>query len=371
MAISLRTTTAMLLAVVVPAFAAAADTSARVQLQDAGGKALEVPELNSTFIVGSLADARPQCQTADQPPGASDTYRKLSAQLKDGKLYIDVSEEVMTGGRLAVFTEDQNGRHYLDCPRDSLLPVLAIMTTARYPKDDGTAQMQQAILVHHAQLSSLEPSTLGLRWDSDDAFTHKPYLDFTLSLKQPLTPFFTAPDFLKQASTKLVKTLVPRQDPILIQTFISFTGRFSQYIGTRASAPVVSRSFNPALFVRFWSTPERWFDLGYAHESNGQSNDIGNCYQYDPATNTNTPCYKNPNFDRGTISRGWDYVYANWQGNFGNSTLAQIELKQFLVHGLLQKDSEEYQMVEDGGTALKPRRLYDGIDLTLQRNLPD
>ena len=91
-------------------------------------------------------------------------------------------------------------------------------------------------------------------------------MDFTVSLRYPL--FYEA----LQEGHKF--DMLP---------FFSFTGRMGQYVGSaRHSSPVVTEQFNPKLYFRVYtskSTGEKlgtsdskqdYYDVGYAHEANGQ-----------------------------------------------------------------------------------------------------
>jgi len=59
--------------------------------------------------------------------------------------------------------------------------------------------------------------------------------------------------------------------PPALVVVIAFTGRFAQYLGTRDSSPVVTKRLNPKLFYRQRTQGRDYFDIGYNHESNGQS----------------------------------------------------------------------------------------------------
>ena len=98
------------------------------------------------------------------------------------------------------------------------------------------------------KLKSHEPVLLGYTFDEDD----EAFLDFKISLQYPIADkklktyvadgtYF--PNFLKSiCNNRLFESCYP---------YFSFTGRFGQYIGTRDSSPVISKRFNPKLFLRF------------------------------------------------------------------------------------------------------------------------
>lgn len=114
-------------------------------------------------------------------------------------------------------------------------------------------------------LTSHEPNKLLGRTDSQDDSEF--YMDATLSVKHPvLTPVVE----------QLAKIFDIDQETNIPRLYLAFTTRFSQYIGSRPSAPVVARRYNPELFMHVWrdgvhdrTNPSYW-DFGYGHESNGQ-----------------------------------------------------------------------------------------------------
>ncbi len=97
--------------------------------------------------------------------------------------------------------------------------------------------------------------------------------------------------------------------------FFSFTGRMGQYSGTiRHSSPVVTKQFNPSLYFRFYTansanhelgmadSKQDYYDVGYAHESNGQYVDSIALF------NSTAASVGGPAFAQDYISRGWDYL---------------------------------------------------------------
>lgn len=139
----------------------------------------------------------------------------------------------------------------------------------------------------HVKLKNYEPTFLGYTWDSDD----KPYMDFTISLQHPI--------FFDQLNGGNKYHMLP---------YFAFTGRFGQYIGTRDSAPVVMKRFNPKVFFRFSEdfpekkSPDNYIDVEYAHESNGQHVNTLGTFQ-----TMAQDLDGNQEFAKDYISRGWDY----------------------------------------------------------------
>ena len=214
-------------------------------------------------------------------------------------------------------------------------------------------------------LSSHEPNKMLARMDANDI--NNLYMDANLSLKHPLmTPVIEAV-FDSFGITKL-------QSPRL---YMAFSSRFSQYIGTRGSSPVVPRRYNPELFVRVWDNYEGYWDIGYGHESNGQQINNQQSFELEEQNfrDKNEPEF----FARDAISRGWDYVSLDWtkqwQTGFLPSlpgfTTTHFEYRHFLSDGLLQGAPEEYNEWERQGSGVKPRDQYDGLKFSMQYLLPE
>jgi len=182
-----------------------------------------------------------------------------------------------------------------------------------------------------ALLSSDEANRLGCTRDSYEPAC---FLDFTLSMRYPL--FYKA---------------LERGHKFNMLPFFSFTGRMGQYDGSvRHSSPVVTKRFNPKLYFRFYTakavneklgtadSKQDYYDVGYAHESNGQYVDSVAVF------NSTAASVGGPAIAEDYISRGWDYLnyrrHLHFQ-EFGTNAM-DIDLRYFLSYGLLQKGSEEY-----------------------------
>lgn len=198
------------------------------------------------------------------------------------------------------------------------------------------------------KLQSYEPTTIGWNWDAGDV--KKGYMDFKISLKYPM--FHDG---------------IPKPtDNYLPSPYFAFSGRFAQYIGSRDSSPVIGKRFNPKLFLRYWveeNNEDKYFDIGYAHESNGQR--ISSATTYQNLANDFVNQGEEAYFADDYISRGWDYLDFNWKHNlelFNGKVSTYINYKYFLDDGLLQGKPEEYQVWE-GGTEGKTRKQVDGISV--------
>jgi hypothetical protein len=208
-----------------------------------------------------------------------------------------------------------------------------------------------------ALLSSDQPNRLGCTRDSYDRGC---FMDFVLSLRYPL--------FYKALQEGHKFDMLP---------FFAFTSRFGQYSGTvRHSSPVVTKLFNPSLYFRFYTansvnnelgmadSKQDYYDVGYAHESDGQYVDSVAVF------NTTAASVGGPEIAQDYISRGWDYLNYKRHLHFqavGRNTM-DIDLRYFLSYGLLQKGSEEYFSWE------APRPIthisqVDGIRLTVTRDI--
>jgi hypothetical protein len=215
-------------------------------------------------------------------------------------------------------------------------------------------------------LSAHETNRMLARTDSNDI--NSLYMDAELSLKYPiLTPLveslFDLTGFQLEKKPRL---------------FIAFSSRFSQYVGSRESSPVVARRYNPELFVRAWTdSNDSYWDFGFGHESNGQQVDSERAFaeleQFYIDQN------ETPAFARDSISRGWDYLAVDWNKQWETGflpslkgfTTAHIELRRYLSDGFLQGAPEEYNDWEEQGSEPKTRDEYDGLKFSVQYNLID
>jgi hypothetical protein len=187
-------------------------------------------------------------------------------------------------------------------------------------------------------LCAYEPNTFGL---TKDSYARDAFLDVNLSLKYQLFPNY------------LTKRLGDKT-----YVYLAMSTRFGQYIGSK-SAPVIGKRFNPKLFGRI-ELDEGRVDVGYAHESNGQSIDTAQEFQ------SAMTSQREAEFARDYISRGWDYLEfelkrgrrlekeegAYWYGT----------VKYFIRNGLLQGRAEEYNDWE-GDPEGKPRKDVHGLSV--------
>lgn len=213
-------------------------------------------------------------------------------------------------------------------------------------------------------LSAHETNKMLARTDSNDI--NRLYMDAVLSLKYPiLTPLveslFDLTGFQLEKKPRL---------------FIAFSSRFSQYVGSRESSPVVARRYNPELFLRTWTdSNDSYWDLGFGHESNGQQ--INGPQAFAQLEQYYINQNETPLFARDSISRGWDYLSVDWNKQWETGflpslkgfTTAHVEWRRYLSDGLLQGEPEEYNDWERQGSEPKPRDEYDGLKFSVQYNL--
>ncbi len=226
---------------------------------------------------------------------------------------------------------------YDDCQPAHLLPLVSIMEATDLRIEGGE-------LRRSAGLTSYEPNRIG--WTFDDNDVSEGYLDATLSLKYPFLHdgFYSNKGFDGGF-------------------YFAFTGRFSQYIESRGSSPVVGRRFNPKFFWRYWlGDSSRYIDLGLAHESNGQN--INSEEAYLRARDDFLANGENPEWARDYISRGWDYLSFDWMHtvrDWSGELNTYLNLKYFLDDGPFQGEPEEYNDWE--GDGVNRRKEYDGLSL--------
>jgi len=222
----------------------------------------------------------------------------------------------------------------------------------------------------HGMVRAYEPTSVGYTFQEGD----ESFMDFSISL---MVPFLhnVYPD--RMPSERRTFYGGPGHS---IYPYFAFTGRAGQYIGTRDSAPVVGKSFNPLFILRKWNTnmfnpaeahPDDYIDFVYAHESNGQWID-------DPTTFLRVSGLHNSfNEARDEISRGWDYVGVNfsqrgqWQWLPGSkeSQRFQLKLSYFLEEGFMQGSAEEYFNWERDPEG-KSRQAVDGIEMRFDFTQP-
>lgn len=174
------------------------------------------------------------------------------------------------------------------------------------------------------RLKNHEPIFAGYTWDSDDVG----FLDVTVSLQYPI----------------LAHTLEEGKRFGLLPYF-AFTARFAQYIGTRESSPVIAKRYNPKFFLRYalsefpdsGESPDRYLDLEYAHESNGQGVDTQQSFD------SLAQALGSAEYARDYISRGWDYLGLTWKHTlrWEPTSLRMYVSRKWYCGCLLQGDVEQ------------------------------
>ena len=221
-------------------------------------------------------------------------------------------------------------------------------------------------------LTSHEPNRVFARTDSEAESQF--YMDATLSIKYPI--FKPVIEAAARQFDVDPETHTPR-------LYLAFSTRFSQYIASRESSPVVARRYNPELFLRVWrdgsqgrANPSYW-DFGYGHESNGQRiSDLPALQLAQASAESNGDLAGSA---REQISRGWDYVSIDWNKQWntpflpslGGRTETLIEYRHYVNNGLLQGKPEEYNSWEGDGLGEKSRNYYSGLKFSLQYDLLD
>ena len=240
--------------------------------------------------------------------------------------------------KLAFYEVDGTGavRRFGDCNAAHVLPVAGIIESRNLENNPPERRTV-------AGLTSYEPNRIG--WTFDDNDVDEGYLDAVLSVKYP---FFHDGYYSAEGPA--------------LNAYFAFTGRFSQYIESRDSSPVIGRRFNPKFFLRHWlGDDSRYIDIGYAHESNGQNINSEEAYLRERADFIAEG--QDPDFARDYISRGWDYLSLDWKHAWGHHPAGlntYLKLKYFLDDGLFQGNPEEYNLWEGDGE--HHRDEYDGID---------
>jgi outer membrane phospholipase A len=290
-------------------------------------------------------------------------YRELQLDHEGEIMHLVVQPDVMRTRVVLLYTEkDGVLTEHNRCDTTAILPVLAIMATAVVAEETEPSRTRLNVLARNSYLTSHEPSRLLARTDSDD--DSRLYMDFNLSFKHPVLPRAALINKTYDSFTELAEALIPGNDDYFMQMYFAFSGRFSQYIGSRNSAPVVARRFNPSLFWRFWTSDDTWLDLGLAHESNGQrvNNEESFLREQQNYVNSGEPAV----YARDSLSRGWDYSFLTWRNTLSSRLSSSLQLRHYMSGGPLQSGSEEYNLWEDNGVTPRPRRRYSGVEFDLQ-----
>lgn len=328
------------------------------------GLEADLTDIDLAFIQGrleslDLSDCRSQPMTA--PPRAD--YRHVDSIVAGQRLRLFVQPDVMLSGVVVIVQETAAGLvEYTHCDTAPLVPVLAIMATSDIPGESLSNRTQQAVMADNSFLTSHEPSHLMVRNDNIDSSAN--YMDFKLSAKHPVLPNAASLNTVHSTVSNTLEELLPGDNEFFMQLYLSFSGRFSQYVGERESSPVVARSFNPTLFYRFWTSDTNFLDFEYGHESNGQR--INSLEELQREQNDFLLANESPDYARDGLSRGWDYNALRWRRTWNDKWVTRVELRHYLSDGFLQGTSEEYNQWEDGGTGSRPRRQYDGVSLGFQ-----
>jgi hypothetical protein len=218
-------------------------------------------------------------------------------------------------------------------------------------------------------IEAYEPNILGYKWQDDDVG----FIDIKVSLKYRLFPDHIANRTCAER---------PGCDDRW-RAYLGFTGRFGFYLRTRASDPVIAKTFNPKLLVRytpgsarndkaFWERNGRpifedwsYLDLAYAHESNGQTISTEGAYELEQRLNR-----RHPDFALDKVSRGWDYIqlagkYSLLKDAKKSRLAIYGDLKYFPRDGLVQGVPEEYHSFENDPSARR-RSAYDGVSAAIE-----
>jgi len=309
----------------------------------------------SAFLENELNSYLQSCKQSmliDESMLPIDSFRYLSVTQDNGDILIMVmDDDDLLDNNSTVYSKTAAGltRHF-NCGEKHITPILALVN--ELPVDEKVKHA--ALLPKRAMLTSYEPNIMSTRMDDNDI--NAMYLDFKVSLKYPVfhDGYFS-----------------DGNDPLNL--YLAFSGRLSQYIETDISSPVVGRRFNPKLFSRYvFGDGDDYVDIGYNHESNGQS-------IVSPEGLAQKQQELGPTYDilaREFISRGWDYWSVDVKKTFFDKNSRYGELSTYLnlhyyvSNGILQGKPEEYNTWEDGGMVEKPRSEYDGITFLARWDFP-
>jgi hypothetical protein len=235
--------------------------------------------------------------------------------------------------------------------------AMATISSSIFKKENG--EKESIYLKNH------EPNLIGLRHDDNKKGM---YLDFKLSLQYPLFK-----ESFDEASNNSLSSLCNNAVFDDCHLYLSFTGRFAQYIDVgdsgRDSSPVVNKRFNPKVFFRLNNNDRGYLDIEYAHESNG--NYISSNESY---TALEDDLENMPKGDRAHakdyISRGWDYwgITAKYipqsipQSLPGNKLSLYLTLSEY-IGGIMQGTKEEYYSDWEAPRKITKRQQVNGFHI--------
>lgn len=360
--------TKILILIVTSLFTMQLAAQAQVSLNTIDDGTVRLADLEASYVVTKLQAHLAGCtlDTSGSRSGwPSNRFRYLEIMLAGDdayRIYTNANSVVTNDYR--IYTR-RDGRifSYSNCDRANILPILAIMQdhALQNPDSRGDAIRQDIIAVNEYLTSH---RTNRMMWRTDENDRGNDYLDFDISLKHPV---------LRRALDPVFDDFGLSNRNRYAQLYLAFSGRFSQYTGSRPSSPVVARRFNPELFLRFWGDNKGYWDIGYGHESNGQR--ITSSAAFHQEELNYLADNESPRFARDSLSRGWDYMTLNWKQDWraageGN-LITQFNLRYYNRDGLFQGEPEEYNTWEDGGRQARPRRNYDGIRFSAEYFLRD
>lgn len=317
--------------------------------------------------------ARLQRSCANQEAGGEETTTAsfhLTARLPDGARVSlrDARRSVDAHVQTVITRTDAGNTQWLgDCKPGYAAPIIAIIQSKQLESGHAQAYATAPVASEEAvieekpisldiasaypgeRLDAYEQNHLG--WTRDDNSVDSGYMDAQMSFKFRAWEGGSDERFA---------------------AFFAFSTRFSQYIETIQSSPVVGKRYNPLIFLRTnVDKRQGYVDIGLAHESNGQSITTEEAYLAEREKYADSD--GEPDFARNSISRGWDYVFSDWThcwlrcsddyaidglGRFST----KLEFQYYLDDGPFQGNPEEYNDWEGGSE--QHRKEYDGIALT-------
>ena len=237
--------------------------------------------------------------------------------------------------------------------RNALIAACCALPAAALAVDRGVVVLKPATAESCGRaepiLQPYEPVTGGYTRDSNDTG----FLDVNLSLKIRLLPWCSTPWW--------------------VHPYFAMATRFGFYWGTRTNSPVIGKSYNPLLLIRFlrnqqpaqsadghYSERAEYIDLiPYAHQSNGQLIHTPQEYAAELAS------LKSNSYTNNFIHRGWDYAGVVWKRSWGPDIASYLEGRYFIPDGYLQGPEDEYFPWENNPQG-KPRDAVDGLSATIE-----
>lgn len=215
---------------------------------------------------------------------------------------------------------------------------------------------------HKSRFNPYEPSYMVYQKAEGDEWALRAHYSFKYDLYPVDTVYHGKNE--KTCSDSFVQSIDSNLSPPINEVFLSYTGEFDFYVGTRDSGPVINRISNPALHVRHAFVPIKWWlDIGvFEHRSNGQVVEVTDTAG---AARAQLAYIQNDHKFFDGISRGANYISFEAH-NYSLDDYASFYAKLKMY---FSRSSEiTWGSLAGGNTSISD---YDRIKLVLRKSIKD